>query len=243
MFDKENLKKYFTSAYTEKMISFMNNLKKYQKEIDAIYYDLNSNKKLSYYKIQLYVSKINLLYKKITDIINDANKLSNKEEKVCVILGILSMIYNILFFPLIITPFGLPISLIGIFAAAWALKKVVAFYIDDTRGELLKEVKNVEITLENCETQLNKQINCSNKKEKEKTNLEDIELADKVIREYMESDDFDQYIDDNICNLIVKILQDDLKTEESDVNVLLDIARDNLEKIDSGEKKVKLLES
>lgn len=211
-----------------------------ENEFSEIYYELMGCDEISVYKKSLLISKANLLalkYKKFADeIIEDDKKLKRKLQLKLKLMIIFAFIECVCIFLLPIA-FIIP-SIVKLYLLISSKKLEREVLTEKEWDEIRKTASNVETIVTNIETFLEVKSNkrVERLQEERKNNIKEALMID-VANRWLESFfDFEIDIDDNftitmpkeIEDILIKMLQDDLKVEEDNLVTLLKMAMANI---------------
>ena len=217
-------------------------LEEVEKELSKCFNDILSYEDLSYYKGVLWAFKVNLLQIKQYEIglnINNIDLELNKDKKKLTILKIMLYVLSFLF---LFTYWP-----VGILAFAYAISN--SRNIKDNLATMQNIFNNSRDLFDkcdriarNCQTFIGKKLEISAERFNEQANnkevidLEPYYYAQNLIDLYIS---FGELVDTTpeIEEIVVKMLQSDLNTEESDFMTILNMAKDKLSEEKILEKK------
>lgn len=234
--------------YDDKVLEIKENIESVKDEFDMMYDELLSNKNFSQFKIDLFLKKIELLTNKYSGFINEYLNLTNiTSEKVVKVSKIgdistkclLAITIAIVIFN---AGVGILLALLGV-ALCYSLIK----YEKNTKENITKryeEIKDLSYKMNilgsNCTGQIKKKCEESYEKVVSVSNIE-MTLANTIIMEYISTGNL-LLSEGTILDLVIKILQDDLKSDETDLKILLDMAKKKTNELDNNLKEIKMLE-
>jgi len=207
-------------------------LSEVENQISKIYYNIMSSNEISVYKEQLLSTKLNLLAFKIESISNSIIYYKKLETKKIVKKIILTILLEIISFVMIFI--SLAVSLIMQPIILLSAVKIIGDYISNDEEKLnariierLTEIRNIA---NNCDTFMTAKITkreerLSEQRMKLKAESLDVDLANEYLGNYINTGELPE-ISDNIKETLIKMLQEDLETEESDLEALLSLASD-----------------
>ena len=111
--------------------------------------------------------------------------------------------------------------------------------ITNNIGEIIKLTDSLNILTSNITRRLSIENDLNVGKDK---NITEVDLANEIILKYLEDKELLD-MSDNIKDCVIKLLQSDLKTNNSDIEELLDIAYEKNKKETINEKKLVLGDS
>lgn len=208
-----------------------------ENEITKIFDELSSSKEFSLYKISYLLKKVHLLQIKISEIIREDTfeDVKRKHKLITVKLMLLLII-------------GLPLMNILPYVSLIIASIMIGFdlkFIRDSKAlnkrytenskEFFTRLSSFKITSLNCINLIQEKTNILSKKSKlaETAQQEDkFVIANNIIVDLVnkrKSDYIDENISQEVCDIIRKILQDDLNTEETNLSILIDIAREKID--------------
>ncbi len=219
-------------------------LEKVEQDLTKCFNDILSNEELSYYKGVLWAFKVNLIQLKQYEIglnINNIDlELNINKKKLVILKAILYLISTLLL---------LTYWPVGILAFVYAIGNNIKIkdnlaYMQKIFNESRDLFSKCDRIAQNCQTFIGKKMEISAERFNEQINnkevidLEPYYYAQNLIDLYIS---FDELIDTTpeIEEIVVKILQSDLETEESDFMTLLDMAKEKLSEEKILEKKEK----
>ena len=208
-------------------------LKNINNELTKVFNEVMSNN-ISYNKRILLREKTILLLKKQHDLLVDSSKLGKKELREEVIINILDMAVAlgltfggiiVIFFNILLV---IPIFGLGILQSQIKLSSLKG-KIDNSGGRIddyIEETNQLGIMFDNVSRRLSLDISVNKSADLSKE-LEDIDLANDVIVEYINTGIIKD-TNDKVRMYIIKILQSDLKSQECDFYKLLSLAKEKV---------------
>ena len=213
------------------------------KKIDDLYYKIDSN--MSTYKTELYLYKYYLLETKFNKFVTSYYKRIKRAHSKSIIYSIIKN-YIILFFTYLLSgnPLSLFFSMLGLYISFETLSYCIdSLKITFNKSEKVEKDKEtlsrLAITMNNSINSIGNNFkrimeNLENTMKVSSDNLDDIIYANNIILNYIYNNELimnEALISDDVKNLVVKVLQDDLKTEEKDMKKLLDMAYKNVNEV------------
>lgn len=217
-------------------MTFENNIQKIddiEKELDKIFDIVTSEKNISSYKSMLLTTKLSILKDALDNII-----LSLMQESIINIYNVLKYqkINLILFILAFVLVFVYPLGGLSLNLISWMMKfkidKKMALARDDMQKvESLSERSNeMTVTFDNCYRFLEARTNYEIKAKEDEINdleLKKIQLANDVIQISVMGE-FNDSIPQEIQDIMKKMLQDDLQTDEQDLEKLINMASEKV---------------
>lgn len=209
-----------------------------ENEINKIYNELNENKDFSLYKISYLLKKIQVMQIRINEIITTDTYKDVKDKykvirnKILLILVIGLPLMNII--PYI----ALPVCavMVGLDLKYMKDMKDIQRRFQENSSEFFVRLTSFKNTSMNSISLIQEKLNLFSNKSKlaETAQQEDkFIIANNIIVDLVNNEK-SEYIDENlsqeVCNIIRRILQDDLNTTETNLSILIDMARNQNKK-------------
>ena len=215
-----------------------------ERDLSKCFNDILSNEELSYYKGVLLTFKVNLIQLKQYEIglnINNIDLELNINKKKLTILNIIMYLISTLFL-LTYWPIGI-LSFVCAISNSRNIKNNLAYMqnIFNNSRDLFAKCDRIA---QNCQTFIGKKMEISAERfneqvnSKETINLEPYYYAQNLIDLYINFDEL-MVTTPEIEAIVVKMLQSDLETEESNFMTLLNMAKEKLSEEQILEKKAK----
>ena len=231
---------------------YKNNIYELEKELDVIFNKLTDNQTINSYEAKvLYKKIINVsleILNNSENIINNNNHnyetLKNKIkliQKIIIInmllcfISIFIPIFNFIYFP--ISQITNIICLYKIFKYKKQIDKILVNSKDPEFARYLNKITNEINNCKNFINHINKNRTISAEDESKSIEERKFDIANNIISLYIDKDISKwETVPKNIKNVVISILQHDLKTEETDIYTLINIARKNLNNINTNEQ-------
>lgn len=205
----------------------INEYEKLKKEVNNIY-ELSKNNNISLYQLKKIIKTI-----KIIEIKN--KELSDNKLQDIYILKKVTNLRNVMLFYIMAAMslvvfhnlYILHVILISeISFGIYTTIKNIKLSREENKmyGTILKLESDINLKIANTKINVDKIVEELDKK-KDNTNLDDIDLANTVILDMIYNKNIDYEIPNSIKDLAIKILQDDLNTQDSDLNLLIKEAK------------------
>lgn len=204
-----------------------------ENKMSKIYFEIMRAEKISAYKRQLLSKKLLLLayqYKVLIDKFikckeNEAKKI--KRDKILIALEFTLYMISITFGSFI---WIIPGSLLIFGQLCKILPKILDNNTEEMMNELKAQSKKIEIMTKNCYTFMESKCNKKEKELIEENTLDSISIisANQILDFYLMSGILVIPYEE-IKPVLIKILQDDLKTEEENLETLLEMASKKIE--------------
>ena len=217
------------------------------KDLSSIWNILSSDNNLSIKMRSIYRRKVLCILKKLSIKLTNANEKSKQElintkknakRNLYFIIGLLIVTFITLCFNPVASLIPLFISLnISLKLFKNASNDEIA--ITNNIGEIIKLTDSLNILTSNITRRLSIENDLNVGKDK---NITEVDLANEIIIKYLEDKELLD-MSDNIKDCVIKLLQSDLKTNNSDIEELLDIAYEKNKKETINEKKLVLGDS
>lgn len=217
------------------------------KDLSSIWNILSSNNNLSIKMRSIYRRKVLCILKKLSIKLTNANEKSKQElintkknakRNLYFIIGLLIVTFIILCFNPVASLIPLFISL-NISLKLFKNASNDEISITNNIGEIIKLTDSLNILTSNITRRLSIENDLNVGKDK---NITEVDLANEIILKYLEDKELLD-MSDNIKDCVIKLLQSDLKTNNSDIEELLDIAYEKNKKETINEKKLVLGDS
>ncbi|MBQ6687539.1 MAG: hypothetical protein IJN03_03345 [Bacilli bacterium] len=199
-----------------------------EKSISNIYFELMDSKRLSMFKIDLYTAQIEKLVGELKETFANINKEDKKEIMKLKLIAILDVFLSI--FAIILTlvnlSAGLLLLLMCSLLSMYSLKHLLK---DRSQEEISDEVlTKFSNTISNCQMVLARNLDYHKSESNQLTRPNDKESlytkANFYITYYIDHSE-SVCVDKDIIKMMITILQNDLGTEEKDLNKLILMAR------------------
>lgn len=214
---------------------YKNNIRKLRNELDEIFYTLIDNKKtINAYETQYVACKFENIFIKFTSYMHNIALVDDYEykklKKRIKRLGLVLLAnFGIMFL-------SLPISIIIMILCGYKVYKYnneLATNYSSNDLEFEKFLQSFGIEMENCATIIDHIIKTRADRAFDDTKsiyARKFDIANNLIQVYLEKREVIEWdnIPPYIQNLAISILQDDLKTDESDIYTLINLAVENL---------------
>lgn len=225
---------------TEEMLDTINFV---DKELTEVFYELMSGN-ISLKKRMLLRDKTLLLIRKAYESLifgvdktekdlKDIEEIEEKSKKMAFIALIIRFIGILLLFK---NPYlSLTAQFVGIGMNHYASKKLheARDREPDYSVELVNKANSLNILIGNCSRRLSLDVDIYTEKESDEL-FDKMDIANNIINEYVKSNVIPQEIDDITKEILIKMLQKDLKIDSNNMNYLLEEAS---KKIKEEEKK------
>ena len=217
------------------------------KDLSSIWNILSSDNNLSIKMRSIYRRKVLCILKKLSIKLTNANEKSKQElintkknakRNLYFIIGLLIVTFIILCFNPVASLIPLFISL-NISLKLFKNASNDEISITNNIGEIIKLTDSLNILTSNITRRLSIENDLNVGKDK---NITEVDLANEIILKYLEDKELLD-MSDNIKDCVIKLLQSDLKTNNSDIEELLDIAYEKNKKETINEKKLVLGDS
>lgn len=217
------------------------------KDLSSIWNILSSDNNLSIKMRSIYRRKVLCILKKLSIKLTNANEKSkyelintkkNAKRNLYFIIGLLIITFIILCFNPVASLIPLFISL-NISLKLFKNASNDEITITNNIGEIIKLTDSLNILTSNITRRLSIENDLNVGKDK---NITEVDLANEIIIKYLEDKELLD-MSDNIKDCVIKLLQSDLKTNNSDIEELLDIAYEKNKKETINEKKLVLGDS
>ena len=217
------------------------------KDLSSIWNILSSDNNLSIKMRSIYRRKVLCILKKLSIKLTNANEKSKQElintkknanRNLYFIIGLLIVTFNILCFNPVASLIPLFISL-NISLKLFKNASNDEITITNNIGKIIKLTDSLNILTSNITRRLSIENDLNVGKDK---NITEVDLANEIIIKYLEDKELLD-MSDNIKDCVIKLLQSDLKTNNSDIEELLDIAHEKNKKETINEKKLVLGDS
>lgn len=217
------------------------------KDLSSIWNILSSDNNLSIKMRSIYRRKVLCILKKLSIKLTNANEKSKQElintkknakRNLYFIIGLLIVTFIILCFNPVASLIPLFISL-NISLKLFKNASNDEISITNNIGEIIKLTDSLNILTSNITRRLSIENDLNVGKDK---NIIEVDLANEIIIKYLEDKELLD-MSDNIKDCVIKLLQSDLKTNNSDIEELLDIAYEKNKKETINEKKLVLGDS
>ena len=217
------------------------------KDLSSIWNILSSNNNLSIKMRSIYRRKVLCILKKLSIKLTNANEKSKQElintkknakRNLYFIIGLLIVTFIILCFNPVASLIPLFISL-NISLKLFKNASNDEISITNNIGEIIKLTDSLNILTSNITRRLSIENDLNVGKDK---NITEVDLANEIILKYLEDKELLD-MSDNIKDCVIKLLQSDLKTNNSNIEELLDIAYEKNKKETINEKKLVLGDS
>lgn len=217
------------------------------KDLSSIWNILSSDNNLSIKMRSIYRRKVLCILKKLSIKLTNANEKSKQElintkknakRNLYFIIGLLIVTFIILCFNPVASLIPLFISL-NISLKLFKNASNDEITITNNIGEIIKLTDSLNILTSNITRRLSIENDLNVGKDK---NITEVDLANEIIIKYLEDKELLD-MSDNIKDCVIKLLQSDLKTNNSDIEELLDIAYEKNKKETINEKKLVLGDS
>ena len=217
------------------------------KDLSSIWNILSSDNNLSIKMRSIYRRKVLCILKKLSIKLTNANEKSKQElintkknakRNLYFIIGLLIVTFIILCFNPVSSLIPLFISL-NISLKLFKNASNDEITITNNIGEIIKLTDSLNILTSNITRRLSIENDLNVGKDK---NITEVDLANEIIIKYLEDKELLD-MSDNIKDCVIKLLQSDLKTNNSDIEELLDIAYEKNKKETINEKKLVLGDS
>lgn len=217
------------------------------KDLSSIWNILSSDNNLSIKMRSIYRRKVLCILKKLSIKLTNANEKSKQElintkknakRNLYFIIGLIIVTFITLCFNPVASLIPLFISLnISLKLFKNASNDEIA--ITNNIGEIIKLTDSLNILTSNITRRLSIENDLNVGKDK---NIIEVDLANEIIIKYLEDKELLD-MSDNIKDCVIKLLQSDLKTNNSNIEELLDIAYEKNKKENINEKKLVLGDS
>ena len=216
-------------------------------DLSSIWNILSSDNNLSIKMRSIYRRKVLCILKKLSIKLTNANEKSKQElintkknakRNLYFIIGLLIVTFIILCFNPVASLIPLFISL-NISLKLFKNASNDEISITNNIGEIIKLTDSLNILTSNITRRLSIENDLNVGKDK---NITEVDLANEIILKYLEDKELLD-MSDNIKDCVIKLLQSDLKTNNSDIEELLDIAYEKKKKETINEKKLVLGDS
>ena len=217
------------------------------KDLSSIWNILSSDNNLSIKMRSIYRRKVLCILKKLSIKLTNANEKSKQElintkknakRNLYFIIGLLIVTFITLCFNPVASLIPLFISL-NISLKLFKNASNDEITITNNIGEIIKLTDSLNILTSNITRRLSIENDLNVGKDK---NIIEVDLANEIIIKYLEDKELLD-MSDNIKDCVIKLLQSDLKTNNSDIEELLDIAYEKNKKETINEKKLVLGDS
>ena len=217
------------------------------KDLSSIWNILSSDNNLSIKMRSIYRRKVLCILKKLSIKLTNANEKSKQElintkknakRNLYFIIGLLIVTFITLCFNPVASLIPLFISL-NISLKLFKNASNDEISITNNIGEIIKLTDSLNILTSNITRRLSIENDLNVGKDK---NITEVDLANEIIIKYLEDKELLD-MSDNIKDCVIKLLQSDLKTNNSDIEELLDIAYEKNKKETINEKKLVLGDS
>ena len=217
------------------------------KDLSSIWNILSSDNNLSIKMRSIYRRKVLCILKKLSIKLTNANEKSKQElintkknakRNLYFIIGLLIVTFITLCFNPVASLIPLFISL-NISLKLFKNASNDEITITNNIGEIIKLTDSLNILTSNITRRLSIENDLNVGKDK---NITEVDLANEIIIKYLEDKELLD-MSDNIKDCVIKLLQSDLKTNNSDIEELLDIAYEKNKKETINEKKLVLGDS
>lgn len=217
------------------------------KDLSSIWNILSSDNNLSIKMRSIYRRKVLCILKNLSIKLTNANEKSKQElintkknakRNLYFIIGLLIVTFITLCFNPVASLIPLFISL-NISLKLFKNASNDEITITNNIGEIIKLTDSLNILTSNITRRLSIENDLNVGKDK---NITEVDLANEIIIKYLEDKELLD-MSDNIKDCVIKLLQNDLKTNNSDIEELLDIAYEKNKKETINEKKLVLGDS
>lgn len=217
------------------------------KDLSSIWNILSSDNNLSIKMRSIYRRKVLCILKKLSIKLTNANEKSKQElintkknakRNLYFIIGLLIVTFITLCFNPVASLIPLFISL-NISLKLFKNASNDEITITNNIGEIIKLTDSLNILTSNITRRLSIENDLNVGKDK---NITEVDLANEIILKYLEDKELLD-MSDNIKDCVIKLLQSDLKTNNSNIEELLDIAYEKNKKETINEKKLVLGDS
>lgn len=217
------------------------------KDLSSIWNILSSDNNLSIKMRSIYRRKVLCILKKLSIKLTNANEKSKQElintkknakRNLYFIIGLIIVTFITLCFNPVASLIPLFISL-NISLKLFKNASNDEITITNNIGEIIKLTDSLNILTSNITRRLSIENDLNVGKDK---NITEVDLANEIIIKYLEDKELLD-MSDNIKDCVIKLLQSDLKTNNSNIEELLDIAYEKNKKENINEKKLVLGDS
>jgi len=202
------------------------------RQFSAIFMDVMNSKTIDSYRTSLLERKCLLLRLKIGELLNEFATIEEQEPQNAKKAGKRAILIMMISFLIsAVSPIiGIVGNLISMSICFKNIKKLQESLKNDYKKPFDLKLKEIEIVAGNCARFISKKSEDHIRKLAEDIPLSNnLLIANSIIGEYLDDNDFSLYnTDDEVSCLMVQILQDDLQTDEKDLNALLNMAKEKI---------------
>lgn len=234
LYEIETKKKDKNKLEIEKLNEELFNL---ENEINKIYNELSSSKEFSLYKVSYLLKRVHLMQIKIAEIIRSDtyNDVKEKYKKISMKIMFLLIVglplMNLLpYLSLIICAI-----MIGFDLKFIRESKDLSKRYSENSSEFFKRLSSFKDTSMDCINLIEEKTNILSTRSKQAESAQQVDnfvIANNIIVDLVnkrKSDYIDENIPQEVCDIIRKILQDDLSTKETNLFILINMAREKID--------------
>ncbi len=201
-----------------------------EKKIDKIYFILMENKKISSLKLELYVSQLELLNLETKKTLDNLFKLSKKSLLISMLIAVLDFILSLI---AIISLFSNMAFGIGLLMFCLGLSLIALNNLKKENAEISQDdLTQLCNTISNCQMLLTRQLDrhySEVKQARQDSSKEHLETkANAIILYYLDNLNLevnDNMLESKVRDVMIIMLQNELKTEEKSLTKLIAMAR------------------